>query len=49
MRSLGWLALALAPWVVRRHFRDQLDMARIAVANLSAFSHLNNGLLLDAA
>ncbi|HVN31022.1 MAG TPA: hypothetical protein VMT45_03465 [Thermoanaerobaculaceae bacterium] len=49
MRSLGWLALALAPWVVHRHFRDQLVMARIALANLSAFSHLNNGLLLDAA
>ena len=49
MRSLGWLALALAPWVVRRHFRDQLDMARIAVANLSAFDKLDNNLLLDAA
>ncbi len=49
MRALGLVALALSPWVVRRHFRGQLEMARIAMANLSAFGHLDDGLLMDAA
>jgi predicted metal-dependent phosphoesterase TrpH len=49
MRSLGWLAFALSPFVVRRHFLSQLDMARIALANLSTFGNLDNNLLLDAA
>lgn len=49
MRGLGVLAFALSPWVVRRHFRSQLTMARIALANLSAFGHLDEALLLDAA
>ncbi|MFI5143645.1 MAG: PHP-associated domain-containing protein [Thermoanaerobaculales bacterium] len=49
MRGLGLLAYALSPWVVRRHFRDQLVMARIALANLTAFGHLDEALLLDAA
>ncbi len=49
MRGLGVLAFALSPWVVRRHFRDQIDMARIALANLKAFGHLNEAVLLDAA
>jgi len=49
MRGLGWLAFALSPWVVRRHFRGQLEMARIAMASLSAFGHLDNAVLLDAA
>jgi hypothetical protein len=49
MRGLGLLAFALSPWVVRRHFRAQVEMARIALANLPAFGHLNGALLLDAA
>jgi len=49
MRGLGWLAYALSPWVVRRHFRGQVEMARIALANLRAFGHLDGTLLLDAA
>ncbi len=49
MRGLGWLAYALSPWVVRRHFRGQVEMARIALSNLRAFGHLNRTLLLDAA
>jgi predicted metal-dependent phosphoesterase TrpH len=49
LRGLGMLALALSPWVVRRHFRDQMAMARIALANLSAFGNLDEELLLDAA
>ncbi len=49
MRSLGWLAYALSPWVVRRHFRGQVEMARIALANLRTFGHLDEALLLDAA
>ncbi|HVN74828.1 MAG TPA: PHP-associated domain-containing protein [Thermoanaerobaculaceae bacterium] len=49
MRGLGLLAYALSPWVVRRHFRGQVAMARIALANLSAFGHLDETLLLDAA
>jgi hypothetical protein len=49
MRGLGWLAYALSPWVVRRHFRGQVEMARIALANLPAFGHLDEALLLDAA
>jgi predicted metal-dependent phosphoesterase TrpH len=38
VRSLGLLALALSPWVVRRHFRGQMEMVRIALANLSLFA-----------
>ena len=49
MRGLGWLAYALSPWVVRRHFRGQAEMARIALANLHAFGRLDEALLLDAA
>ena len=49
LRGLGVLAFALSPWVVRRHFRSQLEMARIALDNLSAFGHLDDDLLLDAA
>jgi hypothetical protein len=49
MRGLGMLALALSPWVVRRHFLDQIAMARIALFNLKAFGHLDRSLLLDAA
>jgi predicted metal-dependent phosphoesterase TrpH len=49
LRALGALALALSPWVVRRHFKGQLEMARIALASLPAFGHLDEGLLLDAA
>jgi len=49
MRSLGWLAYALSPWVVRRHFQGQLEMARIALANLKTFGHLDEAMLLDAA
>jgi predicted metal-dependent phosphoesterase TrpH len=37
--ALGALAVLLSPWVVSRHFREQLDMARIALANLSDFRH----------
>jgi predicted metal-dependent phosphoesterase TrpH len=48
LRGLGLLAVALSPWVVRRHFRDQAEMARIALANLSTFGHLSDA-LLDAA
>ncbi len=49
MRSLGVLAFVLSPWVVRRHFLGQLEMARIALASLSAFGHLDGTMLLDAA
>lgn len=47
VRLLGLLALALSPWVVRRHFRGQTDMARIALANLSLFAR--TGHTADAA
>jgi hypothetical protein len=49
MRGLGMLAYALSPWVVRRHFRGQVEMARIALASLQAFGHLNHRMILDAA
>jgi predicted metal-dependent phosphoesterase TrpH len=48
VRSLGLLAVMLSPWIVRRHFRGQLEMARIALANLSAFGNLPRT-LADAA
>lgn len=48
VRSLGVLAVLLSPWIVRRHFRGQLEMARIALGSLSAFGHLPRT-LLDAA
>ncbi|MGE5234855.1 MAG: PHP-associated domain-containing protein [Acidobacteriota bacterium] len=48
VRSLGVLAVMLSPWIVRRHFRGQVEMASIALANLSAFGHLPRT-LLDAA
>lgn len=48
LRSLGWVAFALSRWVVRRHFAEQTEMARIALANLSAFRTLSPS-ILDAA
>jgi len=48
VRWLGVLAVLLSPWIVRRHFRGQLEMARIALSNLSAFGELPRT-LLDAA
>jgi predicted metal-dependent phosphoesterase TrpH len=48
VRSLGVLAVLLSPWIVRRHFRGQLEMAQIALGSLSAFGHLPRT-LLDAA
>lgn len=49
LRWLGMLAFALSPWVVRRHFSSQREMARIALSNLSALGHLDGAMLLDAA
>lgn len=46
--ALGVIAVLLSPWVVSRHFRDQLEMANIALANLSGFRHLP-GTILDVA
>jgi predicted metal-dependent phosphoesterase TrpH len=46
--GLGLLAVALSPWVVRRHFRGQREMARIALRSLSALGHLGEA-VLDAA
>jgi predicted metal-dependent phosphoesterase TrpH len=48
VRALGVLAVLLSPWIVRRHFRGQLEMARIALASLPAFDRLPVT-LLDAA
>ncbi len=48
VRVLGVLAVLLSPWIVRRHFRGQLEMARIALGSLSAFGELPHT-LLDAA
>ena len=48
VRSLGVAAVLLSPWIVRRHFRGQLEMAQIALSNLSAFGQLQRT-LLDAA
>jgi len=48
VRWLRVLAVLLSPWIVRRHFRGQLEMARIALSNLSAFGELPRT-LLDAA
>jgi predicted metal-dependent phosphoesterase TrpH len=45
VRTLGALALALSPWIVRRHFRGQVEMARIALANLSLLNDLGDRLL----
>lgn len=45
VRALGVLAVLLSPWIVRRHFRGQLEMARIALASLPAFGHLPRTLL----
>jgi predicted metal-dependent phosphoesterase TrpH len=48
LRSIGWMAFALAPWVVGRHFRAQRDMARMALARLSALAPLSTA-IVDAA
>lgn len=48
VRLLGVLAVTLSPWIVRRHFAAQREMARIALANLHVFGHLPRT-LLDAA
>jgi len=45
LRSIGWMVFALAPWVVGRHFRAQQEMARMALARLSAFSQVNAAIL----
>lgn len=45
VRTLGFLALALSPFVVRRHFAGQLRMARLALANLPRLGHLPPSLL----
>ena len=46
--AYGLLAVTLSPWIVRRHFRGQLAMARIALDRLSTFGHLPAS-VLDAA
>jgi predicted metal-dependent phosphoesterase TrpH len=43
--SLGFLALLLSPWVVRRHFAGQKEMARIALAALPSLGQLSPTLL----
>jgi predicted metal-dependent phosphoesterase TrpH len=48
VRALGLLALLLSPWIVWRHFRGQLEMARLALSSLRGFGHLPVT-LLDAA
>ncbi len=48
LRGIGLLAVALSPWIVRRHFRGQLEMADIALSQLSLFGQLPRT-LLDAA
>ncbi len=40
VRALALAALALSPWVVRRHFEGQLQMAKLALASLSSFADL---------
>lgn len=45
LRSIGLLALALSPWVVRRHFRAQKDMALMAISQLSALANINHTIL----
>lgn len=35
LRALGALSYALSPWIVRKHFRGQVEMARIAIENLA--------------
>jgi len=37
LRLLAALSLVLSPWIVRRHFRGQLEMAHIALASLGVF------------
>jgi predicted metal-dependent phosphoesterase TrpH len=48
VRAIGALAWLLTPWIVRRHFRGQTEMARIAMASLRLFGSLPPT-LLDAA
>ncbi len=45
LRALGALALVLSPLVVRRHFRSQRELARLALTKLSLFGNLERTLL----
>jgi predicted metal-dependent phosphoesterase TrpH len=47
VRALGVLALLLSPWIVWRHFRGQLELARLALSSLRSFGQLP-ATLLDA-
>ncbi len=48
VRWLGALSLALSPWIVRRHFRGQVEMARLALERLGIFERVESW-VLDAA
>jgi len=45
MRYLGLVSLLMSRLVVRRHFREQLEMARIAFASLPALRHCDRSVL----
>lgn len=45
---LGALSLALTPWIVRKHFRGQAEMARLALDRLGTLNHVEEW-VLDAA
>ena len=45
VRTLGFLALALSPIVVRRHFREQMRMGRLALESLPRLAHVPQSLL----
>ncbi len=45
---LGALSLALTPWIVRRHFKGQEEMARLALDRLGTLNHVETW-VLDAA
>lgn len=45
---LGALSLALSPWIVRKHFRGQEEMARLALHRLGSLNHVGEW-VLDAA
>ncbi len=42
---LGALSLALSPWIVRNHFRGQVEMARLALNRLGILHHVEEWVL----
>ncbi|MFN3414016.1 MAG: PHP-associated domain-containing protein [Thermoanaerobaculum sp.] len=48
LKALGALALALSPWIVRRHFSGQREMVRLAVSRLPELARFRS-LLTEAA